>query len=77
MTLVHMGKSVSPDPFPLWTWNLYHRTQQELMFIKTCSSTVTPIAIGAVNLRSKPYFMFLCALVICVTIFREPYNLWG
>ena len=31
--------TVSPEPFPLWTWNLYHCTQQR--FIKTCLSMVT------------------------------------
>ena len=33
--------TVSPEPFPRWTWNLYHWTQQGLRFIKTCLSMVT------------------------------------
>ena len=33
--------TVSPEPFPLWTWNLYNWTQQGLRFIKTCLSMVT------------------------------------
>ena len=58
--LVQMGKFVwlSPEPFPRWTWNLYHWTQQGLRFIKTCLSMVTsPITLGVVSPWSK---LILC-----------------
>ena len=66
--------TVSLEPFPLQTQNLYHWIQQRLRFIKTCSSIVTsPSQLELSVLEVNHVFMVLYALVIlCDHIFCVP-----
>ena len=71
--LVKFCVTISPEPYNLWTWNLYRRIQQGLEFLRMCWSVVT----FTLDLEVRAQEINHLLVILCDHISWTPYTTHG